>query len=60
MADQQVRREVRDAKNSEHHACGPRQDGEPSRSGAEGVRVVPAHPEPAETGSYPMSDTLMV
>src|SRR5687768_7468013 len=51
---QQGRSEVRDAKNNERHVCGRRRDGEPAVSWRRIVTFLPAHPEPAGTGSFPM------
>ncbi len=59
-AVQQGRSEVHGAKNNERHVCGRRRDGEPAVSWPEGVTFLPAHPEPAETGSVPIGGTLRV
>ena len=54
-AVQQGRSEVHGAKYNERHACGRRRDGEPAVSWRRRVTFLPAHPEPAVTGSVPIA-----
>ena len=50
--------EVRDAKSNERHACGRRRDGEAAVClEDEAYSFLPAHPAPAETGSFPVFGT---
>jgi hypothetical protein len=45
--------EVHGAKHNERPVCGRRRDGEAAVSWKRIVTFLPAHPEPAETGSVP-------